>query len=70
MTQQNIAGVGGATSILTPYLVLGHLPALVCCMCVVIGYYPPPVTGIPLQGRITPLKISLQFLLEAIPDGA
>ena len=33
-------------------------------------YYPPPGTGVPLQGRITPLKISLQFLLEAIPDSS
>jgi len=39
MTQQDIAVVGGAASILTPYLVLGHLPALVCCMRVVIGLH-------------------------------
>jgi hypothetical protein len=30
----------------------------------------PPGTGVPLQGRITPLKISLQILLEAIPDSS
>jgi hypothetical protein len=30
----------------------------------------PPGTGVPLQGRITPLKIWLQFLLEAIPDSS
>jgi hypothetical protein len=36
----------------------------------VVLYYPPPGIGVPLQGWITPLKISLKFLLKAIPDSS